>query len=122
MQYWTSQTNPQDPNQVIKLLSHYIQYNGLIYVFHGVSSKADFDNYTRFFSQTARGFRKLTDRSKINVSPERLAIKTVPSGMTLQQALSRFNIPAKRHEEFAVVNGMELKDPLKAGDMIKVLR
>ena len=116
----STQTNPQDPNQVIKLLSYYIEYNGLIYVFHGVSSNADFNNYFRYFSQTAKGFRKLTDQRKINVKPERIDIKSLTSNMTLSQALSRFRIPKDRHEEMAVVNGMQLTDPLKSGDLIKV--
>ena len=117
----STQTNPQDPNQVIQLLSHYIQYNGLIYVIHGVSSKADFNTYIRQFEMTAKGFRKLTDQRKINVVPERIKIETVPSNMTLAQAFTRFRVPQDRQEELSVVNGMTLTDQVKAGDLIKVV-
>ena len=117
----STQTNPQDPSQVIKLLSHYIQYDGLIYVFHGVTSVEDYNSYSQYFSSTARGFKKLSDRSKINVTPERIKIVNVPSNMTLTQAFSRFNISQDRHEELSVVNGMQVSDPLNAGDKIKIV-
>ena len=117
----STQTNPQDPNQVIKLLSYYIDYNNLIYVFHGVSTQADFNTYYRHFTHTMKGFRVLKDPRRINVKPERIKIQTVSRSMTLSQAFTQFRISSERHEELAVVNGMQLSDPLKAGDMIKVV-
>jgi len=63
----------------------------------------------------------LTDQSKINVKPERIAIKTVPSNMTLQKALQTFKIPAKRFNEFAILNGMNINAPVKQGMLIKVV-
>jgi len=114
--------NPQTgQQQSIRILSYFIQYNGLIYVIHGMSLQQDFDRYFQLFKNTGEGFNKLTDPSKINVKPERIAIETVPSNMTLQKALQTFKVESKRYNEFAILNGMQLNTQLKSGTLIKVV-
>jgi hypothetical protein len=42
--------------------------------------------------------------------------------MTLQQALQQFNVPADRHQEMAVLNGMALSSSLEAGTLVKTVK
>ena len=107
--------------QVIRTLSYLIQHNGMIYHLIGVTSSNDFNNYLPLFTSTMGSFRELTDASKINRLPERVRIKTVKQNSTLRQALQSFNVPTKRMEEFAVVNGMKLTDRVAQGSLIKVI-
>ncbi|MDH3709327.1 MAG: peptidase M48, partial [Cyclobacteriaceae bacterium] len=58
---------------------------------------------------------------RINVKPERIAVRAVPQNMTLSQALNYYKIPQDRHEELAVINGMNLNDPINRGTYIKVI-
>jgi len=86
-----------------------------------MSAQPDFDRYFELFKNTGSGFNKLTDQSKINVKPERIAIETVPSTMTLQKALQTFKMKSSRFNEFAILNGMRLTDQVKSGTLIKVV-
>ena len=107
--------------QPIRLLSYLIQYGNAIYVFMGVSSQADFNQYIPYFTNTMEGFRVLTDQSKINKQPERIRNKTVNSNITLDQALRNYGVPANKLEEFAILNGMRLTDRITPGMMIKTV-
>ena len=105
----------------LRTLSYLIQYGDAIYLMLGVSNLADFNTQSQYFTNTMQSFKKLTDASKLNKKPERVRIKTVKTNSTLEQALRSFNAPAKRMEEFAILNGMKLSDKVTAGTMIKVI-
>ena len=91
-----------------------------MYQILGVSTTGDFPAYQSSFLNTMRGFRTLTETSKINKQPERIRIKTVSAATTLEQALKSYNMPASRFEELSILNGMQLNDKLEKGVMIKV--
>lgn len=110
----------QDGN-IVSSLTYLIQYNGLIYKFIGMAYAQDFTTYRLTFENTMRNFKPLTDQSKINVQPERIRIKTVAQDGTLEATLRGFGMEEKRLKELSILNGMELKDPVKKGTLIKVL-
>lgn len=105
----------------LRVLTYLIQYNGLIYKMHGLSSKADFNNYFSSFQNTMKSFKQLTDTNMLNRQPTTIKIVTVNNTTTLQQALNSFNMPSSRHKELAILNGMELNTSISAGTMIKIL-
>ena len=105
----------------LRTLSYLIQYGGNIYHLIGVSAVADFNNNVNLFTTTMQSFRTLTDASKLNKKPERVHIKTVAQGATLEQVLKNYNTPSKRYEELAILNGMQLKDRVEKGTLIKVV-
>lgn len=108
---------PQD----IRILSYLIQYGNAIYHFLGVSSTADFNQFTSYFTNTMEGFRQLTDQKKLDKKPERIHIKTINSNSTFEQALRNLSVTDKRFEELAILNGMKLSDKVTAGMKIKIL-
>ena len=116
---------PMTPEQqranTARTMIYLIQYNGLIYNFIGVASLNDFNNYTMTFSNTMNNFRSLSDPDKLNRQPERIRIKRVGRDNTLASALTSFRISSDRHEELAILNGMQLTDVVKAGTLIKVV-
>ena len=116
-----SQQVDEQNQRSIKILSYFIQFNNLILQFNGMSLSQDFPRYERYFLNTMTNFRALTDPSKINVSPERVAIRTVQADGTLQQALGRFSVPSNRHQELAILNGMELSERVHKGMLIKTV-
>ncbi len=113
------QTGQQDPSKAIRLISYFIQYNNLIYVFHGMSAATDFNSYSNTFKRTMTNFARLTDQSKINVQPTRIKIENVTRSGTLQQALSSLNAAQNDMEELAIINGMMLTDVVESGTMLK---
>lgn len=118
---YTVQQTEQQNGQVIRGLIYFIEYGGLIYEFSGLSYAESFNTYRNTFENVMRNFRELSDPSKINVTPERLRIKTVPRNATLQATLQSFGMPDSRLAELAVLNGMELNEQVARGALIKVV-
>ena len=122
--------NPQTPNgqqgqgqaaPVTRVQTVLIQYNGLIYRFHGVALNTDFGNYEMAFSSTMRGFKILTDASKINVQADHVRLRTVLFDGTLNDALRSFGVAESKYKELSILNGLALSDRVSSGTMIKVI-
>jgi predicted Zn-dependent protease len=104
----------------IKVATTYIQYQNLIYVLRGVTNAQSFAQYRDTFGNVMNSFESLTDPEKLNRKPERIKIVTVGRTQTLLECLNENGIAAARHEEFAILNGMQLNSPLTAGMLIKI--
>ncbi|MEM9990587.1 MAG: M48 family metalloprotease [Bacteroidota bacterium] len=112
------QTNPQT-GQTLQITSTFIQDGSRIFVFHGLAAQQDFGRYRSAFANTSRGYRRLSDPSKLNMQPERIKVITVQQEGTLANVLGREGIPSSRFEEFAILNGMNVGDRVARGSMIK---
>ena len=113
--------NGQPVEQVLKTVSYYIQYGELIYHFLGVSSEQDFASYRGRMLSIMTGFRDLNDPDKLNRQAERLKVQTLDQDMTLREAFARYQQPSSRHDELAILNGMELTTRLRKGTLIKTV-
>ncbi|MCU0473323.1 MAG: M48 family metalloprotease [Bacteroidales bacterium] len=111
-------TGAESTNEV---LSYFISYDNMIYVFHGVSAEADFNTLSGTLESSMKSFSKLTDASKINVKPIRLHVKAVQSTGTLADAFTYYGIPETKKAELALLNNMELTDKVQAGKLIKIV-
>lgn len=107
--------------QSVTVLNFFIQKDQYIYVFFGLSNSADFNRYQESLAASMTNFDKLTDSRKLNVKPERIKVVNAPSNMTLSQVLMHYKVPQSKHEELAILNGMELADPLSQGTLVKIL-
>jgi predicted Zn-dependent protease len=107
--------------QTVRIATTYIEYNGMIYMIHGVSDANDFRTYDNTFGNTMKNFRVLTDPSKINVKPERVKIQTTYSDATLGELLKGYGTPEKRLKELSILNGMELTQRVARGTLIKTI-
>ncbi|MCC6726699.1 MAG: M48 family metalloprotease [Saprospiraceae bacterium] len=110
-----------DLNKQVRLLMYLIEYNGLIYKFAGLSETVNFSSYESKFETCFKGFKALTDQSKINVFADKIKIVTVTKDGTLSDALKANNQKSDRLEEIAILNGMQLKDKVQKGMLIKTL-
>ncbi|GJM31694.1 MAG: peptidase M48 [Saprospiraceae bacterium] len=112
----------QQQQEPVRTLTYLIEYNGMIYKIMGLSLRPDFNTYRSTFLNTMTRFNTLNDPSKLNRQPERIKIETVTKSGTFQQALQAAKMPTNRHEELAILNGMELNGPITKGTLIKVIR
>lgn len=117
------QSQDQQTGQVSTnmVLSYFIQYGSGIYMFHSVSSEADFASYSTTMEASMKTFAQLTDPSRINVKPKRVYVKKAPRAGTLASTLSYYNMPQAMMEELALLNNMELTDQVPAGKLIKIV-
>ncbi len=107
--------------QELAISSYFIQSGNTVFAFHGVAPPNRFNTYNPTFQRTVNGFRRITESARLNVSPQRVTVRTVGAAMTLQQALANFGAPSGQHQQHAVLNGMALNDRLAAGTRIKVI-
>ena len=116
-----SQDQQTGQQSSILVLSYFIEYGKNFYVFHGVSSEADFKTYASSLESVMQSFSRLTDASKINVQPKKLHIQKVTSSGTLADAFKQYNVPQDQMSKIALLNNMELTDKVEAGRLIKVI-
>jgi predicted Zn-dependent protease len=103
------------------IYSCFISYDNRIYVFHGVTTEADFSSFSRVFDSSMTSFSRLTEASKINVRPKRVIIKKIPRAETLSDAFASFGVPQSQYKELALLNNLELTDQIPAGKLIKTI-
>ena len=112
----------QQQQQDLRILTYLIQYNGLIYKFHGLTRTPDFNTYYRTFTNTMANFDVLTDPARINVTPDVIQIAQVSRAESLGSALNRMRLNQDAMEEMAILNNMELTTQLNPGMLIKTIR
>jgi len=115
------QQQQQQQQQPLRVQAYFYQFGNEILMMMGVSNAQTFSQYQANFTATMKSFKGLTDASKINKKPQRVRLKTITANTTLKQAFTQFKVPAERMEEFAILNGMQLTDPLTKGMLIKVI-
>jgi predicted Zn-dependent protease len=103
------------------VLSYFIEYGTNYYLFHSVSSEADFANYSVAMESAMNSFAKLTDASKINVRPQKVFVKVVPRTGTLASIFSYYGVKQDKMAELALLNDLELNDQVQAGKLIKII-
>jgi predicted Zn-dependent protease len=116
-----SQDQSTGATQTNMVLSYFISHGGLIYVFHGVSTEADFNSYAGTMNSSMTTFSDLTDPAKINVKPKRIQVVTVQRTGTLSDAFVYYRVPQTQIKELALLNDLELTDQVPVGKLIKII-
>jgi predicted Zn-dependent protease len=116
-----SKNDQTGAEQTIKVLSNFIAYNGAVYVFHGVASEANFNNYQQAFQSTMQNFERLTESSKLNVKPKRIKVVSVRRSGTLSDAFKYYGVPQEKMNEVALLNNLALTDKVSQGKLIKII-
>ncbi len=116
-----SQDQSTGQQQTNMILSYFINYNGVVYVFHGVSTEADFAAFLPALESSMASFAQLTDASKINVKPKKIVVKAVTKAGTLSDAFAYYKVPQSSMTELALLNNMELTTKVAAGKLIKII-
>jgi predicted Zn-dependent protease len=93
-----------------------------VFAFQAMSAASGYAKYEPEFKKVVASFRDLTDASKINRSPRRLALIKANGTDTLQAILKKAGVPEKSWAPFAVMNGLELTAVPPAGKLIKAVR
>jgi predicted Zn-dependent protease len=72
--------------------------------------------------QSIRSFQPLQDAARQNPTPARLRVVPAPSGGTFASVLAGLGAQGVEPAQAAIMNGVELDDPVKKGQLIKVVR
>ncbi len=109
-------------NSQLRTLSYFIQMDDMVYHLMGLSKLDAFSTLQGTMIKSMASFKKLSEPDKLNRKPERIVITEVETAITLGELLRREKIPAVRHEELAILNGMTLEEELRKGDWIKLVK
>ena len=112
---------PDNGENGVRIITMFIQYNGLMYRFYGASEIKDFNAYQSAFMGSLNSFKALTDNSKINVQADHIRVKAVQNDGTFADALRSFGMPEAKQKELSTLNGMELSDRVSKGMLIKTI-
>jgi predicted Zn-dependent protease len=116
-----TQDNTTGQTSTNNVMSYFIEYGTTYYVFHSVSSDADFANYSGAMESAMNSFAKLTDASKINVVPQKVFVKKVTRAGTLASVFNYYGVKQDKMAEMALLNDLELNDQVQAGKLIKIV-
>lgn len=109
-----------EQGQIVRLLSHFIEYGGNVYNFVGYSARSDFSTYQSEFQRSMQGFAPLTESRYLNVQPVRLDVveapRSAPFSSFLPSSLPRDLTP----KDFAIMNQVELEERISAGTLLKL--
>jgi predicted Zn-dependent protease len=106
----------------VGLLNYFIEYSGRVYSFAGMTGAARLNSYTDEFQRAMTGFNRLTDPSKINVRPSRLAVVTVDRTAPFASFVPTSTVAGMSAEELAILNQVQLNQTIPAGTKLKVPR
>jgi predicted Zn-dependent protease len=93
-----------------------------VYAFQAMSPANGFSKYSQSFRSIVTSFRNLTDASKIDRAPKRLALVKADGVDSLQAIFKRSGQPEKAWPQLAALNGLELAAVPAAGRLIKTVR
>jgi predicted Zn-dependent protease len=103
------------------LLSYFVNKDGYVYVIHGFTSEKLYSQHVRAFSESSRGFARVTDPDVLNVEPRRVRVKPAPTAGNLKNVLTALGVGEDDLEATAIMNGKELSTEVEKGMLIKVV-
>jgi predicted Zn-dependent protease len=116
------ESNVQNENQMLRVLSYFIQKDQNIFVFHGFTPAQAFSQFANSFESVMTGFDQVRNQAMLAKKPVRVRIERVRQSADLATVLRSFNMPNDKMKDLAVINGMKLEDRLGTGSLVKVLR
>lgn len=113
-----AQANTQSGTAAI--INYFIEYGGRVYSFLGYSSATNFKTYLSDFQQTAESFQPVRDLRILQVAPARLAIVTADKNAPFREFLPEQLPPGIHPLDLAILNQVELDEPIPIGKKLKL--
>ncbi len=99
-----------------------IRKGGLVFTFFSAAAQSDFSYYRYTIDRTVDSFGELRSAQHIKRSPQRVTIRRARQGQTLREFLSGQLIPTRDWNQIAIINGMELSQPLTENQLVKIVK
>ena len=107
--------------QSLRVLAYFIEYNGNVYQFQGLSAASDYPNYRSAFLDTMTRFDALTDRTKLDVQPTRLAIRPASRTAPFRSFVEESELPKGiSADDLAIINQLDLGTSVERGRPLKL--
>ena len=111
----------QQQNGQVAFSATFVEYGGNVYQFLGLTAAQSFSQYRGTFRGVPDSFSRLTDQRYLNRQPSRLEVVEPRGGGTLQSLLRGRTLPSGlTAEQVAIMNQLQLTDPIPAGQSVKL--
>lgn len=108
--------------QVVRLLAYFIEHGEDVVIMMGETLRENFDTYQNRFIESIESFEELTDRSILNVEPDRLEVTEADRQAAFQDFLPDDLPQGLSPEDLAIINQVELDETIEAGRPLKLPR
>ena len=105
----------------LRLQSYFVEMKPRVFVFHGVTTPADFSKYQAKLTSVPEGFRSVTDEGVLGRQPARLRIAQAPRSTTVAEALRQLGARDDMLDALALLNGMSPQEQVEAGYWLKLV-
>jgi predicted Zn-dependent protease len=116
------ESNVQNQNQALRVLSYFIQREQNVFAFHGFTSSQLFSQFANSFEAVMTGFDQIRNQAMLSKKPMRVRIERVRQSADFATVLRSFNMPNDKMKDLAILNGMTPEDRLATGSLVKILR
>ncbi len=107
--------------QTVRVLAYFIEYEGNVYQFQGLTTAEQYSTYRSTFEQSITSFDRLTDSSILDVQPTHLDIRPAPRTDAFRSFLDEDNLPQDMTaEELAIINQVEVDQTVESGRPLKL--
>jgi predicted Zn-dependent protease len=111
----------QNQQNVFKVMSSFIEKDGMVFILHGVTYRHSYPKYEATFDHTMRQFKTLSDPKRIHVKPDRIRVRTARTSDTLGNTLRSFGVPDEKLKEMVLLNGGDPNQVIPANTLIKMV-
>ena len=108
----------QGQQGVITGTATFIDHGGKTFQIVGMTSEQNLRSFVNDFSSTSSSFRRVTDRSILNVKPQRIELIRLDRSESITQLRARRRSPVKA-EKLAIINGVDANQAIPKGTLIK---
>jgi predicted Zn-dependent protease len=112
----------QNESGELRVVSYFIKKQTTVYVFHGITSAADFAKFEAPLKSVMDGFQNATDPAVLNRQPRRLEIVQAQQTGTMRAALRAAGVSDDMVGELALLNGVSPDDRVEKGYWLKVVK
>lgn len=107
--------------QTVRVLAYFIEYDGNVYQFQGLTSAEQYSTYRSAFEQSITSFDRLTDSSKLDIQPTHLEIRPAERTDSFRSFFDEDNLPQNMTaEDLAIINQLEVDQTVESGRPLKL--
>jgi predicted Zn-dependent protease len=92
-----------------------------MFVFLGQAASGTYTRHQPTFTRVVRSFARLTDRSRLGVTPQRLQLHQVTRSQTLSDYLAALGTQPVENRELALLNQLRRQDQVTKGQTLKLI-
>ena len=108
---------------VLRIRMHYIDFDGMVFAFTGMTSKDGYSAYAGEFINSMQGFRRETNQTILNTQPKRVALQTTRNTTPFTQVMAPY-ISSSGPDllTLAILNQVEVNQSLPPATVYKIVQ